>query len=66
MAINELIQLAERIESLIRRTGTYNKSRDRVLEELLFMAQDLRAEADRLDAEIEKELCDDRIFLSSL
>ena len=64
MAINELIQLAERLESLIRRTGTYNKSRDRVLEELLFMAQDLRAEADRLDAQMEKELHDDRFYYS--
>ncbi len=66
MYINEAVALAERIESLIRRSATYNKSKERILEEMLFMAEDLRAYADRLDAEIEKELCDDRQYLSSL
>jgi hypothetical protein len=64
MSINEYVNLAERLESLIRRTGTYNKSRDRVLEELLFMAQDLRAQADRLDKQMEEELHDDRFYYS--
>ena len=66
MAINELIQLAERIESLIRRSATYNKSKERILEEMLFMAEDLRGQADRIAAAIEKELCDDRHYVSSL
>lgn len=66
MSINEAVALAERIESLIRRSATYNKSKERILEEMLFMAEDLRSYADRLDAEIEKELCDDRLYLSSL
>ena len=65
MSINEYVTLAERIESLIRRTGTYNKSRERILEELLFIAQDLRAQADWLDAAMEKELCDERHISAS-
>lgn len=56
MSVNEAVALAERIESLIRRSATYNKSKERILEEMLFMAEDLRAYADRLDAAMEKDL----------
>ena len=58
MHINEAIALAERIESLIRRSATYNKTKERILEELLFMAEDLRTYADQIDAVMEKELQD--------
>ena len=66
MYINEAVALAERIESLIRRSATYNKSKERILEEMRFMAEDLRAYADQLDAQMEKEFLDDRQYLSSL
>jgi len=59
MTVNEAVALAERIESLIRRSATYNKSKERILEEMIFMAEDLRSYADKLDAAMEKELCDE-------
>ena len=60
MNVNEAIALAARIESLIRRTKTYNKSREDIVEELWHISYDLRDYADRLDAAMEKELNDER------
>lgn len=53
--INDLIEKAERIESIIRRTNTFGKSKEDILLEFEFMAQDLRKQADRLVEQMEKE-----------
>jgi hypothetical protein len=66
MSINEAVALAARLESLIRRADTFGKDRVTILEEVNWIASDLRDYADRLDAQMEKELCDDRLYLSSL
>jgi hypothetical protein len=58
MFINELIVMAERLESLIRRSETFGKSKGDILEEMLFMAKDLRNQADRLEAMFEKDIHD--------
>jgi siderophore synthetase component len=55
MTVNEAVALAERIESLIRRTKTFNKSREDIVEELWYISYDLRDYADRLDAAMEQE-----------
>ena len=55
MTVNEAVALAERIESLIRRTKTFNKSREDIIEELWYISYDLRDYADRLDAAMEQE-----------
>ena len=55
MNVNEAVSLAHRLESIIRRSSTFNKGREDILEEIEFMAQDLRDYADRLDSDIYKE-----------
>jgi hypothetical protein len=59
MSINEAVALAARLESLIRRADMFGKDRSTILEEVNDIAYDLRSYADRLDAAIEKELCDE-------
>lgn len=56
MNVNEAVALASRIESLIRRTETFGKSKNDVLDELLSMANDLRDYADRIDVAMYNEL----------
>ena len=56
MNVNEAVALAGRIESLIRRTEIFGKSKNDLLEELLDMANDLRCYADRLDAAMYNEM----------
>jgi hypothetical protein len=56
MNINELVSLAERLESLRRRMYNYDKTRDEVADELTILAEDLRAQADRLVFAMEREL----------
>jgi uncharacterized protein (UPF0335 family) len=56
MTINELTQVAERLESLIRRTEMFGKSKNDILDEIFDMAQDMRGRADRLAADMEREL----------
>ena len=56
MNVNEAVALAARIESLIRRTETFGKSKNDLLDELLDMANDLRGYADRLDTAMYNEL----------
>lgn len=56
MNVNEAVALAGRIESLIRRTETFGKSKSDVLDELLDMANNLRDYADRLDVAMYNEL----------
>jgi hemerythrin-like domain-containing protein len=53
--INDLITYAERIESIIRRTNTFGKSKEDILLEFEFMAQDLRKQADHIIEQMEKE-----------
>jgi len=66
MSVNDAVALAARLESLVRRADMFSKDRLSILEEVNDIAYDLRAYADRLDAQMEKELCDDRQYLSSL
>jgi len=66
MSVNDAVALAARLESLVRRADMFGKDRLSILEEVNDIAYDLRAYADRLDAQMEKELCDDRQYLSSL
>ena len=66
MSINEAVALAARLESLVRRADMFGKDRLCILEEVNDIAYDLRSYADRLDAAMEKELCDDRFYVSSL
>jgi len=66
MSVNEAVALAARLESLVRRADTFGKDRLCILEEVNDIAYDLRAYADRLDSDMERELCDDRQYLSSL
>ena len=56
MNVNEAVALAGRIESLIRRTETFGKSKSDVLDELLDMANDLRDYAYRLDVAMYNEM----------
>jgi len=56
MNVNEAVALANRIESLIRRTETFGKSKSDLLEELVDMANDLRDYADRIDEAMYNEL----------
>lgn len=56
MIINELTQIAERLESIIRRTEMFGKSKDDILYEMHFLAEDLRGQADRIAADMEREL----------
>ena len=65
MGINEAVALANRLESLIRRADTFRKDRLTILEEVNWIASDLRDYADRLDAQMEKELCDERRYVSA-
>ncbi len=66
MSINEAVALAARLESLVRRADMFGKDRLCILEEVNDIAYDLRSYADRLDAAMEEELCDDRLRVSSL
>ena len=65
MGINEAVALANRLESLIRRADTFGKDRLTILEEVNWIASDLRDYADRLDAQMERELCDERRYVST-
>ena len=56
MTVNEADALATRIESLVRRTTTFGKTIEDVIDELKYMSKDLRDYADRLDAEMATEL----------
>lgn len=66
MSVNDAVALAARLESLVRRADMFGKDRLSILEEVNYIACDLRAYADRLDSAMERELYDDRQYLSSL
>jgi hypothetical protein len=59
MTVNDALEIASRIESLIRRTDMFGKSKSDILEELLYMANDMRAYADRLDKELYDQYIND-------
>ncbi len=59
MSVNEAVALAARLESLVRRADMFGKDRLTILEEVNWIASDLRDYADRLDKDMERELCDD-------
>jgi hypothetical protein len=59
MNINEYLDIAKRIESLVRRSDTFGKDKDDILEELLFIADDLRSQANRMDEQFEKDYYND-------
>ena len=52
MSVNDLIALAERLESLSRRSLTFGKDKATILEELDYIAQDLRSQADSIADDI--------------
>jgi len=54
MTINEAIGIAERLESLFRRSHNFGKKREDILEEVWDIADDMRKWADRLDQDIIK------------
>jgi hypothetical protein len=60
MNVNDLIDLAERLESLTRRSVTFGKDKADILEELDYIAKDLRGQADRIadDMATQAEQCD--------
>jgi len=66
MSVNDAVALAARLESLVRRADMFGKDRLSILEEVNDIACDLRSYADRLDSAMERELYDDRQYLSSL
>lgn len=55
MSYTESIDLAKRLESLVRRTATFGKSTEDVLDEIMMIAQDLRKQADEYDHQMEIE-----------
>jgi hypothetical protein len=59
MNINEYLDIAKRIESLVRRSDTFGKDKNDILEELLFIADDLRSQANRMDEQFEKDYYND-------
>ena len=55
MSIIDLLDLAERLESLSRRSLTFGKDKADILEELDYIARDLRSQADRIDQDMAAE-----------
>jgi hypothetical protein len=55
MNYSESIDLAKRLESLIRRTATFGKTTEDVLDEIQMIAQDLRKQADEYDRQMNEE-----------
>lgn len=49
MEINEAVAIAERLESLFRRSLNFGKDRQDILEEIWDMAEDMRSWAERLE-----------------
>jgi len=55
MHINEIEALANRLRSLQRRTYTFGKNRDQVIEEIGMIAADLERQVAQLDRDMELE-----------
>ena len=56
MNVNEALALANRLRSLVRRANTFGpKSREEILQEICFVADDLEIYADQLDQKMYAE-----------
>jgi hypothetical protein len=55
MHINEIEALAQRLRSLQRRTYTFGKNREQVIEEIGMIASDLEARVARMDHDMDME-----------
>lgn len=55
MDILMYLELAKRLESIVRRADTFGpKTREEILDEIRFVAADLRDAADQIDLEMDK------------
>lgn len=54
MDYNTTLVMADRLESLARRAFTFNKSREDIVEEIGWIAKDLRKLADQYDRDMNK------------
>lgn len=54
MNYTETLSFAERLESLVRRTSRFNKSREDIAMEIEWIAKDLRKYAEAYDKEMNK------------
>ena len=61
MHINEIEALANRLRSLQRRTYTFNKNREQVIEEIGMIASDLEDYVARLDHDMDMEYMADHV-----
>lgn len=66
MSVTELEILAERLDMIARNAIIKNESREMILKLVQELANDIQDEADQLAYGIERELADDRAYLSSL
>jgi hypothetical protein len=53
--IQAALEVAKRLAGIARRADTFGQDRQRVLEEILFMAEDYAKLADRIEAVMEQE-----------
>ncbi len=53
--IQAALEVAKRLAGIARRADMFNQDRNRVLEEILFMAEDYAKLAARIEAQMEKE-----------
>lgn len=56
MNVNEAVDLATRLESLVTRSHAFKKTKDQILFEIEFLAKYYREYADELDAAMYNEL----------
>lgn len=55
MDILMYLELAKRLESIVRRADTFGpKTREEILDEIRYVAADLRQAADQIDLEMDK------------
>lgn len=59
MSYSETIDLAKRLESLIRRSATFGKTTEDILDEVNMIAKDLRKQADEYDRQMNEEYLKD-------
>ena len=55
MDIHTALEIAKRLRSISRRAETFGHSRECILEELIFVAALYENQADRIEAQMEKE-----------
>jgi hypothetical protein len=54
--VQSALEIAKRLTGIARRADMFNQDRARVLEEILFMAEDYAKLADRIEAAMVEEL----------